>query len=210
MDICSPRPARTKKRYVAAAMVLGTALSALGSSPAVASPSAQPTMRAITDISRYCTACWRNARLPSDYWGDCTQEVFNRLLERVTPDAWDNVLQDDGDARREFLRAIDAVKKRTQRGQKRSAYLTSEVADVHDVYERELADERDAVRQAAASLLTPRQQTILQMSFEGWSVQDISGKLEIPAERVSDEKYKAIRRLREYLASSNCASSAAE
>jgi len=187
---------------MAAAMFLGTALTALGASPAVATPAAEPTMRAITDISRYCTACWRNARLPPDFWGDCTQEVFNRLLERLTPDAWGHVLQDEGEARREFLRAIDAVKKRTQRGQKRSAHLTGEVADAHDAYERQLADERDAVRHAAAAVLTPRQQNILQMCFEGWSVHAIAGKLQIPAERVSDEKYKAIRRLREHLSTS--------
>jgi RNA polymerase sigma factor (sigma-70 family) len=192
MNMRSPSPSRTKKRYVAAAMVLGTALS-LGASSAGAAP------EAITDISRYCTACWRNARLPADYWGDCTQEVFHRLLERVAPDAWGEVLQDDSDARREFIRAIDAVKKRTQRGQKRAGHPLNEVADNHDAQERNLADRRDAVRHAAEAVLTPRQQTILQMSFEGWSVHEIAGKLQLPAERVSDEKYKAIRRLREHL-----------
>jgi len=96
MDNPTARIPRTKRRYMAAAMVLGTALSTFGSSPAMASSTAEPTMRAITDISRYCTACWRNARLPPDFWGDCTQEVFNRLLERVTPEAWDRVLQDEG------------------------------------------------------------------------------------------------------------------
>jgi hypothetical protein len=40
------------------------------------------------------------------------------------------------------------------------------------------------------------------MSFEGWSVHDIAGELSLPAERVSDEKYKAIRRLREHLCTS--------
>jgi hypothetical protein len=37
------------------------------------------------------------------------------------------------------------------------------------------------------------------MSFEGWTVQDMAGELGIPAERVSDEKYKAIRKLRQHL-----------
>jgi RNA polymerase sigma factor (sigma-70 family) len=196
MNMRSPRQTPSKKRYMAAAMVLGTALS-LGASPAASA--GEPGLQAITDISRYCTACWRNARLPADYWGDCTQEVFHRLLERVTPDAWGDVLQDDGDARREFIRAIDAVKKRTQRGQKRAGQPLSEVPDTHDAQERRIADSREVVHQAAAAVLTPRQQSILQMSFEGWSVHDIAGKLQLSAERVSDEKYKAIRRLREHL-----------
>ena len=59
-----------------------------------------------------------------------------------------------------------------------------------------MADEREAVRRAAADLLSPRQQRILQLSFDGWSVHEIALELQLPAERVSDEKYKAIRKLR--------------
>src|SRR4249920_3674501 len=107
------RKQTTKRRQsLVAAMVLGTALTALA--PAVASADSG----AIADISRYCTACWRNARIHPDSWTDCTQDVFLRLLERVTPDAWDRVLADEGDERKEFLRAIDAVKKRSQRSRK--------------------------------------------------------------------------------------------
>src|ERR1700722_16653334 len=102
----------SRRRSVLVAMVLGTALTALVPSSLPASP------ETVSDISRYCAACWRNARLPADRWSDCTQDVFVRLLERVAPDAWNRVLADDGDERREFLRAIDAVKKRTQRGRK--------------------------------------------------------------------------------------------
>ncbi len=184
------------RRYLVA-MVLGTTLSALGTaaSPAAAAPEA--TLRAVTDISRYCTTCWRNARLSPDCWTDCTQEVFSRLMERVPTDSWSQVLKVDGDERREFLRAIDAVKKRSQRRRKFSAGV--EVADRRDQHERRLADERDAVRQAAEEVLSPRQQRIMQMSFEGWSVQDIATELGLPAERVSDEKYKAVRKLREHL-----------
>jgi hypothetical protein len=39
----------------------------------------------------------------------------------------------------------------------------------------------------------------LQLSFEGWSVQEMASTLKTPAERISDEKYKAIRKLREHL-----------
>jgi RNA polymerase sigma factor (sigma-70 family) len=179
-------------------MVLGTALSALGASPGLATPTAEATERAINDISRYCTTCWRNARLHPDCWGDCTQEVFQRLMERVTPDAWGQVLKADGQERREFVRAIDAVKKRTQRSRKTTP-LTDAVADRHEPHERQIASEREAVRQAAEELLSARQQRILQMSFEGWSVHGIAAELQVPAERVSDEKYKAVRKLREYL-----------
>src|SRR5262245_64666087 len=101
-----------RPRGMMVAMVLGTALSALG--PAAATASA----KTVNDLSRYCTACWRNARLPANSWTDCTQEVFTRLLERVPTEKWEQTLRGEGDERREFLRAIDAVKKRVQRGRK--------------------------------------------------------------------------------------------
>src|SRR5215469_8238517 len=115
--------ARKGRKYLVA-VVLGTTLSAMGSAAA-----SEISPRAVSDISRYCTACWRNARLDPDCWLDCTQEVFCRLLERVAPEAWGKLLNVEGEERREFLRAIDAVKKRTQRSRRWSNTPTDSVAD---------------------------------------------------------------------------------
>jgi RNA polymerase sigma factor (sigma-70 family) len=186
-----------RRRYVIALM-LGTALSALGPATGTAAEAPQATLRAVNDLSRYCTTCWRNARLNPDCWTDCTQEVLVRLLERVPQQDWDQVLQSEGEERREFVRAIDTVKKRVQRG-KRWAPL-DEVADGRNGQEQRLAEDREAVRLAAAELLSPRQQKILQLSSAGWPVQEIAEKLATSAERVSDEKYKAIQKLRAKLA----------
>jgi RNA polymerase sigma factor (sigma-70 family) len=175
------------------AVVLGTALSAFGADRVSA---AEP---AIGNIGRYCATCWRNARLPIDTWGDCTQEVFRRLLERVPASRWELTLAAEGDERREFLRAIDAVKKRIQRTRRHSDAVEG-VADLRRLGEQRLAEDRELVRQAAEELLSDRQQRILQLSFEGWGVQEIADELDLPVERVSDEKYKAIRKLRGHLA----------
>jgi RNA polymerase sigma factor (sigma-70 family) len=181
------------------AVVLGTALS-VGTTPGQSARAETPQAmaKAIADMSRYCATCWRNARLPMDRWGDCTQEVFSRLLERVPPDAWNQTLRGEGEERREFLRAIDTVKKRTQRARKFSPAIDT-VADRRDRQRRELREEREVVSQAAVEVLSPRQQRILQLSFEGWSVQEMSEELQVPVERISDEKYKAIRKLRAHL-----------
>jgi len=179
------------------AMALGAALTALGPHTAAAKTT-ETTGRAVNDMGRYCTTCWRNARLPLDYWNDCTQEVFSRLLERVPTHAWTRVLQDEGEERREFLRAIDAVKKRTQRARKYSGSLDG-VADRRELHSRSVDDERAAVREAAEEVLTPRQQRILQMSCEGWSVHEMASELNLAPERVSDEKYKAVCKLRAHL-----------
>jgi RNA polymerase sigma factor (sigma-70 family) len=188
----------SKRPYVMA-VVLGTALSVYAvPGQAATTRTAEAAAQAIAEMSRYCATCWRNARLPMDSWTDCTQEVFRRLLERVPTEAWSRTLRGEGEERREFLRAIDTVKKRTQRARKFSPAVDT-AADCHDLHRRELREEREVVRQAAEEVLTPRQQRILQLTFEGWSVQEMSDELQLPVERISDEKYKAIRKLRAHL-----------
>jgi RNA polymerase sigma factor (sigma-70 family) len=195
-----PIPTRSGNPYMVA-VVLGTALttfSAGESASAATTAGAAPSAKAVADLDRYCTACWRNARLPLSAWPDCTQEVFRRLLERVPAEAWERVLGDEGAERREFVRAIDAVKKRTQRARKWSS-SSDDLPDSRALEARRRADERDAVRRAAESLLSSRQQRVLQLSFEGWSVQEIADELGVGPERISDEKYKAVRKLRAHL-----------
>jgi RNA polymerase sigma factor (sigma-70 family) len=189
-------PAKPGSRQMIMAVVLG----ALVASPAKASaatPNAAPSSKAVTDISKYCQTCWRNARLPADRWQDCTQEVFIRLLERVEADKWGTLLVDDETIeRREFIRAIDAVKKRTQRARK-FANLTPDVSERRPISNTN-KDDRDAVAKAAAELLSPRQRQLLDMTADGWTVPEIATELGTTPERISDEKYKAIKKLQHY------------
>jgi RNA polymerase sigma factor (sigma-70 family) len=186
-------PSKRSSRNVMVAVVLGTALAATPAK-ASASTATEPNSQAVTDISKYCQTCWRNARLPADRWQDCTQAVFVRLLERVEADKWGTVLVDSETAeRREFLRAIDAVKKRTQRARK-FATLSPELPDRRPV-SNSARDDREAVAKAAAEQLSPRQRRILELTADGWPVPDIATELGTTVERVSDEKYKAIRKL---------------
>ena len=170
------------------AVVLGTALSAAQA----------PAAETLTGITRYCTASWRNARLPADIWPDCTQEVIVRLLERLPADVWTDALKQDCDEHRELLRAIDCVKKRVQRSKKTQAYPLTGVVDQH-TSDSVLADAEE-IRLAFDEALTSRQQRILQLWAEGHEVPDIATQLGTTAPRVSDDKYKAIKRLREYFA----------
>ena len=177
------------------AMVLGTALAALGPS-AYASEELAPC--AVQDITRYCSACWRNARLPLDCWNDCTQDVFQRLLERVPTGRWQQVMASDGAERQEFLRAIDTVKKRVQRDRQRWSGLHHEAPDHRAPQDQERADSRANLRHAAEQALSGRQQRIVERTCEGWSVAEIAADMGVAAARISDEKYKAIHKLRSY------------
>src|SRR5271166_1789579 len=74
----------------------------------------------VRDIQRYCTVCWRNARLDPGVWDDCTQEVCCRLLGKARAGQLDlnRVLAEDSPERRELVRAIDMVRKRVQRSRR--------------------------------------------------------------------------------------------
>src|SRR5262249_2542765 len=191
-----PAPRGRRGPYVAA-VLLGTALPAL-TAPPVSAVGAQP--QAVSDIGRYCTSCWRNARLPADASGDCTQEVFRRILERAPASRCDLALRNAGHERRQFLRAIDPVKKRAHRASRLCAPADSRprIAGLVSGYaerppprppagESRLSEERETVHKAASAVLSARQQRILQLSFDGWTVQQIGQELALPVERVSDE-----------------------
>lgn len=192
--------AAAQSRGVIAAVVLGTALTAGSRATAAPEttrevPAAEVNGEQIRDVTRYCQVCWRNARLPVDAWADCTQQVLARLLQTVPTAHWSLMLQADGEEKREFLRAIDAVKKRAQRTRK-PGELTADVADSRQRPTTAVREQWEAVNVAAEQVLSDRQRRIVELSANGWAVPDIAAELGTTTERVSDEKYKAIRKLR--------------
>ena len=56
----------------------------------------------------------------------------------------------------------------------------------------------DAVARAADKVLSPRQRRLLELTADGWTVPEIASELGTSAERVSDEKYKAVKKLQHY------------
>ena len=103
----------------------------------------------------------------------------------------------DYEVRRELIRAIDTVKKRWQRARKHLDSVEL-LPDRRGPEERRTKEEREMIRDAAQEVLSPRQHRIVQMSLDGWSVHDIATQLNVSSERVSDEKYKGICKLREH------------
>ena len=188
MSDTKPKRSRTLNAAALLAVVVGSAMTA---QPA-------PATETVSGLTRYCSACWRNARLPSDVWPDCTQEVFVRLLERVPQDSWNAALNKEGDERRELVRAIDCVKKRVQRSKTAVAYPELGVPDHASNVAQQQAEDREFLAKAA-ELLPSRQWEILKLWATGHEAADIAKTMDMTPARVSDEKYKAIRRLREQL-----------
>jgi len=157
----------------------------------------------VHDIQRYCAVCWRNARLDPGLWDDCTQEVCCRLLGKARAGELDLnlVLADDTLERRELVRAIDMVRKRVQRARKYQP-LDDQVTPAldHDRRHRDRQELGEVLEAARRDVLTPRQDQIVELWTRGWTVPDISQSLNLPPARVSDEKYKALRKLERHLA----------
>ena len=177
------------------AVVLRTALSACA--PTGASDFRE---QHLADLSRYCAACWRNARLPMDHWPDCTQEVFRRLLERVPAGQWNLLLKNDTEERRELVRAIDAVRKRLQRDRHRTQTGEDWASEIASPQTQQCDENRQELDSASQKLLTQRQRQIVSLTRAGWSVPEIAENLTTTCDRVSDEKYKAIQKRRKYFA----------
>jgi hypothetical protein len=156
----------------------------------------------VRDIQRYCTVCWRNARLDPRLWDDCTQEVCCRLLTKARDGQLDltQVLAEDTPERRELVRAIDMVRKRIQRS-KRFQPLDGSTAPASDLdrRQRDQLELGEILESARHAVLTSRQDRIIELWMRGWSVPEIGVELNMPVTRVSDEKYKALRKLERQL-----------
>lgn len=157
----------------------------------------------VRDIQRYCVVCWRNAHLDPMLWDDCTQEVCCRLLSKARVGELDlaRVLSEDTPERRELVRAIDMVRKRAQRARR---FLPLDHRDFlapdYDRRWRERQELGEILEAARHATLTKRQDRIVEMWTRGSSIPEIATALNMPLARVSDEKYKALRKLERYLA----------
>ncbi len=190
----SVQPPRTRRvSTTAVALVVG-----------LAALTAQATeSELVRDIQRYCTACWRNARLDPRLWDDCTQEVCCRLLTKAREGQLDltQVLADDTPDRRELVRAIDMVRKRVQRARRFQPLEGSTPVTDLDQRERDRLELGEILEAARRAVLSQRQDRIIELWMRGWTVPDIGEELNMPLARVSDEKYKALRKLEHHLRS---------
>lgn len=165
---------------------------------------AQTPEQVIVDMRKYCSACWRNAKLPPDSWEDATQQVFVRMLERVPKESWVEWSDHDSDAHKEFVRAIDTVKKRIQRvrdirsddAYRRHLIRSGDIAARRE----EMCDDFEAVG-VMLQALSPRMQEVMRLFLTGMKAGEVSATLGLPVERVSDIRYKAIHALQEIVMS---------
>ena len=153
-------------------------------------------------IRAYCSRSWQNAGINHQEWSDCTQQVFARLLERVDRDRLLIAIEDsESPERRELNRAIWATSQRSRREKKYSslefAETRSENNDPWPAKLESLNQVRSAVNGDDARL-SPTQREIVTRWSDGESISAIAESLKLSPARISDEKYKAIQKLRQH------------
>jgi len=182
-------------KFAACAVAMAAAV---GSTALTSSAAAAPLEAStLNQIERYCTVSWRNAGIAQQDWPDCTQQALQELLERVSRKQLQVAMQNnDSLERQELNRTVWRTIKRWQRAPRPAQLDESFARGVRDTRH----DAWDEVMTAARQHLTERQTRILKLTREGWNPNDIANELDITSARVSDEKYKAIRKLRAQLA----------
>ena len=153
-------------------------------------------------IQAYCSRSWQNAGINHQEWSDCTQQVFARLLERVDRGRLLIAIEDsESPERRELNRAIWATSQRSRREKK---YSSIEFADSHSENNDSWPAKAESLNQVRTAVngedaqLSPTQREIVTRWSDGESISAIAESLKLSPARISDEKYKAIQKLRQH------------
>jgi len=206
-----PADTRSAIRLSLAACALVVATSAAEPSAQAATGMAAAATAAVSQVSEsvilkkiraYCSKSWQNAGINHQEWSDCTQQVFSRLLERVDRDRLLIAIEDsDSPERRELNRAIWATSQRSRREKKYSsldhAISQSEDRDPWPAKMESLNQVRNAVDGDEARLSSTQREIVSRWS-DGESISAIAESLKLSPARISDEKYKAIQKLRQH------------
>ncbi len=164
----------------------------------------------LAQLDRYLNRAWYRAGISPQQHDDCTQAVYTTLLQSLGRDRFDGLLTDIGESgirevlSREtpegpdFFRAIDTVKKRAQREK------TFQPIDALDVADASIAtpgqvDRRGALFEAIEQSLNPREAALIQATMQGETPAEIAQKWGIAPKTVSNEKSRAIQKLRDAL-----------
>jgi RNA polymerase sigma factor (sigma-70 family) len=188
-----------------------TRLADLLSSP-VAASDPQALQSGLSQLDRYLARAWARAGIAPQQYDDCTQAVYTTLLQNMGRDSFDRLAQDVGHngirdvLSREtaegpdFFRAVDMVKKRTQR-EKSFQTLDEQQSDIATAAggDGASADWRGALNEAITRSLNTREADLIRETLQGKTPAEIAAQWGVAPKTVSNEKTRAIQKLRDAL-----------
>ena len=210
MDKPLPSPSATRLRVSLAACALAVATSAAdpstqaagGAFAAVTAGARVAQADLLRKIEAYCTRSWQNAGIARQDWSDCTNDVFVRLLKSLGREGLQRAIEDrESEQRRELNRSIWATAQRWRRSPRLSPLSDEDGRSAERDPWPARVEALSRVRSAIASddaRLSPTQQDIVARWSDGESIGSIADVLKLSPARVSDEKYKAIQKLRRF------------
>jgi DNA-binding CsgD family transcriptional regulator len=184
-----------------------------GSAPAPQVAVAETDLAAIssglTQLNKYLNRAWYRAGIPAQSHDDSTQSVFTSLLQSMGRPRLDSLLAEVGQSgikdvfSREtsegvaFFRAVDMVKKRAQRER---VHLSLDSFEVSSANDPGTAARRDALQEAIAHKLSPREAALIQDTLLGKTPAEIALSWGVAPKTVSNEKSRIFQKLRDVLA----------
>ncbi len=166
-------------------------------------------------MERYLNRAWQKAGIEPPQDEDCTQSVYMVLLERwgrdqfeglassVGRDGLSTLVSRDTPMGQDFLRALDQIKKQTQRQMSRLTVSINESSnstpDRNSISPDEVAIGRD-LESIIANSLEPREAELIRSTIDGDSPSDIAARWGVTPKTVSNVKSEAISKLRVTLA----------
>ncbi len=166
----------------------------------------------LAQLDRYLARAWYRAGIAPQQHDDCTQAVYTSLLQGLGRDRFDQLLGDVGQSgirvvlSREtaegpdFFRAIDTVKKRAQRERSFQPLDGVESASISRP-DGSQTDWKDSLQEAIVRSLSPREAALIQATLQGETPAEIAEQWGIAPKTVSNEKTRALQKLREVLSS---------
>ncbi len=164
----------------------------------------------LSQLDRYLGKAWARAGLGSQQFDDCTQAVhttmlqnlgrpgFDRMLGTIGREGVTRVINRETEIGMDFFRAVDMVKKRAMRQRSHAALDDRPDLAAPGVSGRS-ADRYGALHEAIESALDPREAELIRATLDGFSPAEIADQWGLAAKTVSNEKSRAIHKLREVL-----------
>lgn len=164
----------------------------------------------LAQLDRYLARTWARAGISPQAADDCTQGVYTTLLQNWGRGPFDSLLAEvgtmgiratlsrDTPEGPDFFRAIDTVKKRAQR--ERNFAPLDDNANVPAANGDVTAESwRGALHEAIARNLSPREAALIHATLQGETPAEIALQWGVAPKTVSNEKTRAIQKLREAL-----------
>ena len=174
-----------------------------------AEPRPEAIQSGLNQLTRYLGCAWARAGLDPQSFEDCTQEVYETLLSNLGRDKFDqlaaqvrafgvrNVLSRETPDGPDFFRAVDMVKRATQRTRSFQSldehYL--ELADGAGTDGASATDWRRELDEAIERSLNRREAELIRDTLMGKTPQEIAQTWGMAAKTVSNEKTRAIQKL---------------